>query len=367
MSLKQASSSRYPHPHRMPAMTHWREEADEEDPFEDVTAHLWVERTVPQAVSDVEPPRPAVTNAAWVDWVEQRMREARAAADEAAVAEAAVAEAAVPEVDADPVVPELRDLRPPWAPPVAAPAQVLAWQRERESIERTAVRRHRIAMTGFISVAVALVAVLAAGTWWWVGQPDGEPPEQARSVAGGSRSTSGVPAPPVALPVDGEHTVIRIHDSGDLEVEQWIRPPRGITHLAMAAPDGVEVRDLSVARGSRQVDVPTSLLVPTDVSFLPGTTLYLHYWLSGALERSGTRALARVTSVTLMDDAPVGSHTIDFVGATVLSLACSATSGSDVPVPCGSEAGAKGWQVVSPAELGADVQVMAQIDIHPTG
>ncbi len=353
MSLKQAPSSRYPHPHRMPTRTHWREEADEEEPFEDMSAHLWVERTVPQAVRDVKPPRPEVTNAAWVDWVEQRMREARVAADKAEV----------PEVDAEPVVPELPELRAPWAPPVAAPAQVLAWQREREAVERAAVRRHRMVMTGLVAVAVALVAVLAAGTWWWVGQPDGEPPEQARSVAG----ASGVPAPPVALPADGEHTLIRIHDSGDLEVEQWVRPPQGITHLAMAAPDGVQVSDLSVARGSHQVDVPSALLAPTEVSFSPGTTLYLHYWLSGALERTGTRALARVTSVTLMDDAPVGSHTIDFVGATVLSLACTPTSGGGIPVPCGAEAGAMGWRVVAPAELGADVQVMAQIDIHPTG
>ena len=70
---------------------------------------------------------------------------------------------------------------------------MVAWQRERESAERAAVRRHRIVMTGLVTVAVALVAVLAAGTWWWVGQPDGEPPDQAQSVAGGSRSTSGRP------------------------------------------------------------------------------------------------------------------------------------------------------------------------------
>ena len=141
MSLKQAPSSRYPHPHRMPTRTHWREEADEEEPFEDMSAHLWVERTVPQAVRDVKPPRPEVTNAAWVDWVEQRMREARVAADKAEV----------PEVDAEPVVPELPELRAPWAPPVAAPAQVLAWQREREAVERAAVRRHRMVMTGLVS------------------------------------------------------------------------------------------------------------------------------------------------------------------------------------------------------------------------
>ncbi len=222
-------------------------------------------------------------------------------------------------------------------------------------------------MSGLVTVVVALVAVLAAGTWWWVRQPDGEPPDQAQSVASGSRSVSGVPAPPVALPADAEHTLIRVHDSGDLEVEQWVHPRQGISHLALAAPDGVQVSDLSVARGSRLVEVPSTLLVPTDVSFLPGTTLYLHYWLSGALERNGTRALARATSVTLMDDVPVGSQTIDFVGATVLSLACTDTTGGDIPVPCGAEAGAKGWQVISPVELGADVQVMAQIDIHPTG
>jgi hypothetical protein len=202
------------------------------------------------------------------------------------------------------------------------PTKVRRPQPERESLERLAARRHRRVIAGFLAVAVALVAVLTAGTWWWVGRLDGGSSAQLRSVANESRT----PAAPVPLPADGEHTVVRVHDSGDLEVEQWVRRPTGITHLALAMPEGVQVTDLSMSRGSRQVGVPSDLAKPTEVSLLPGTTLYLHYWLSGALERSGSRALARATSLNLIDDAPAGVQTIDFVGATVLSLACMPTS-----------------------------------------
>ena len=56
------------------------------------------------------------------------------------------------------------------------------------------------------------------------------------------------------------------------------------------------------------------------------------------------------------------SQTVDFVGATVLSLACTPLVGDALPVPCGADAGVKGWRVVRPAGLG-DVQVMAQLDL----
>ncbi len=53
-----------------------------------------------------------------------------------------------------------------------------------------------------------------------------------------------------------------------------------------------------------------------------GARLYLHYRLSGALELSDDdRALARATSVTFGEEP--ASQTVDFVGATVLSLACT--------------------------------------------
>ena len=139
--------------------------------------------------------------------------------------------------------------------------------------------------------------------------------DQARTVAAGS--TTGPPPSPVRLSADGAHTLVRVLASGDLAVEQWVR--------------------------SR------------------GETSYRHHRVSGALELSDdNRALARATSVTFGEEP--ASQTIDFVGATVLSLACTPLVGDALPVPCGADAGVKGWRVVRPAGLG-DVQVMAQLDL----
>ena len=129
----------------------------------------------------------------------------------------------------------------------------------------------------------------------------------------------------------------------------------------LAPPDGISVDDLSVVAGSQSVEAPTSLAAPTEITFPAGETLYLHYRLSGALELSDDdRALARATSVTFGEEP--ASQTVDFVGATVLSLACTPLVGDALPVPCGADAGVKGWRVVRPAGLG-DVQVMAQLDL----
>jgi hypothetical protein len=173
------------------------------------------------------------------------------------------------------------------------------------------VRRRR-PVAGLVAAAVALVAALAGG-WWWLGQPDADPDDQARTVAAGS--TAGPPPSPVRLSPGGAHTVVRVLPSGDLAVRQWVR--------------------------SR------------------GETSYRHHRVSGALELSDdNRALARLPQVV----SGKGPQTIDFVGATVLSLACTPLDGDALPVPCGADAGVKGWRVVRPAGLG-DVLVMAQLDL----
>ena len=129
----------------------------------------------------------------------------------------------------------------------------------------------------------------------------------------------------------------------------------------LAPPDGIRVDDLSVVAGlpaGRGADLARGA---TEITFPAGATLYLRYRLSGALELSDDdRALARATSVTFGEEP--ASQTVDFVGATVLSLACTPLVGDALPVPCGADAGRKGWRVVRPAGLG-DVQVMAQLDL----
>ena len=164
-----------------------------------------------------------------------------------------------------------------------------------------------------IGPVVALVLLLAAATWWWLGQPAERPDGQARSVA--VLSTTGPPPSPVRLSAGEGHTVVRVLASGDVTVQQWVR--------------------------SR------------------GETRYREARLSGALELSGdNRALARLPQIV----SGRGTQTVDFVGATVLSLACTPLIGDALPVPCGADAGVKGWRVVRPAGLG-DVEVMAQLDL----
>jgi hypothetical protein len=322
MTTRSGTSSRQVHPRRMPTMTHWRTVAP---PAAD-DSPTWVEHRIPQSVRAPSGDRPDVTTRAWVRWAEARMRQERALQAEEPVAGAGQ-------------VPDDREASGSPATPVA-PA------------EAAAARRTPLLM----GVAAALVLVLAAGVWWWGGRSDTDPTDRARAV-----SAAAAPRSPVALPADGEHVLIRVLESGDLGVEQWVRHTDARGTLMIAPPAGISVHDLSVVAGSRPVDAPTSLDGATEISFPARSTLYLSYRLSGALELSDdNRALARVISVALGDQP--GQQTVDFVGATVLSLACAPTSGDATPVPCGADAGSKGWRVVPPAGVG-DVQVMAQLDL----
>ena len=151
------------------------------------------------------------------------------------------------------------------------------------------------------------------GAWWWQHRGEPDPAAQAKRVDAPSRTQ--VPSAPVSLPAGGRHTQVVVTATGDLEVQVWQRS-----------------RDGSVA--------------------------YVRYRLAGALERAGTRALARLP-------APGGrstpTATIAFTGATVLSLACVPTTGGEVPVPCGTDAGAGSWQLVGPERPGSEVLV--QLDL----
>jgi hypothetical protein len=283
-----------------------------------------VEHKIPQAVRAPSGDRPDVTTRAWIHQVEAQMLQERAQAADRAADE------------------------PLWVSDDREPADARA--------EPVNTGRMPI-LVGTIAVAAALALVLAAVVWWWGGQPDPDPTDRARSVS----AEVAAPHSPVALPADGEHLLIRLLGDGDLAVEHWVRRADGMGSLMLAPPDGIRVGDLSVIAGSRQVEAPTSLASPTEVTFRAGATLYLHYRLSGALELSDDdRALVRATSLTFGEEP--ASQTVDFVGATVLSLACTPLVGDAQPVPCGADAGVKGWRVVRPAGLG-NFQVMAQLDL----
>ncbi len=322
MTTRQGSSSRQVHPRRMPTRTHWRTA----EPADGDASPTWVEHRIPQSVRSPSGDRPDVTTRAWIRWAEARMRQERALGVDEPVAG--------PER-----VPDDRESSVSLVEPVGP-------------VEPAEARRTPI----LVGVAAVLVLVLAAGVWWWGSRPDPDPTDRARAV-----SAAAAPPSPVALAADGEHSLITVLDSGDLGVEQWVRHSDGRGTLMLAPPDGIRVHDLSVLAGTRPVEAPTSLDGATQISFPAESTLYLSYRLSGALELSDdNRALARVISVALGDQP--GVQTVDFVGATVLSLACAPTAGDATSVPCGADAGAKGWRVVPPAGVG-DVQVMAQLDL----
>ncbi len=163
------------------------------------------------------------------------------------------------------------------------------------------------------------------GAWWWNQRGEPEPATTVRRVEASSRTQ--VPPAPVSLPAGGRHTQVQVLATGDLEVQVWQRSRVGLTSLGLTPPEGGRVSGLVVVDGKSRD--------------------YVRYRLAGALERSGTRALARLPSCGGRRSAE--RETIAFTGATVLALACVPTTGGDVPVPCGTDAGAQGWQVVGAA------------------
>ncbi len=147
-------------------------------------------------------------------------------------------------------------------------------------------------------------------------EPD--PATKVRRVDAPSRTQ--VPSAPVSLPAGGRHTQVVVTAAGDLEVQVWQRSRDGLTSLGLTPPEGGRVSGLVVVDGKNRD--------------------YVRYRLAGGLERTGTRALARLPSLTA-GGAPT-AETIAFTGATVLSLACVSPTSGDVPVPCGTDAGAGG-------------------------
>jgi len=396
----------------MPPQTHWRSEVLEEEaaPLDETES----EESGPPPLE----PAPDVTAPEWVDWVEQSVRRARE--HEPPARRTWPATDPLAHEQAPQLIPGLglpRGARAYVVRAAPAPASPL-----HDEVEGT--RDHRSLVVAALAVAVVLVLALTAGTWWWVGRdgdggpgavgssagpshgasarpshgasarpshgastgasagpsagasagPSAEPSAGASAGPSAGAAASSVPPSPVTLVPGAEHTQVRILDSGDLAVEQWIHGSSELTGLDVSPPtmpagtESVVVSGLHVVAGAQ--DVPTSgqLDGPVHLTFTATPWVYLRYRLTGALERSGPggRALARATSVTVGYDRGADPATIAFRGATLLALACTPVSGDGVPVPCGAEDPPRGWKVVPPAGAGA-VQVMAQLDLEQTG
>ncbi len=363
-------SSRQPYPLRMPPRTYWRPP----EPAEEVIGYAMAAGADLDADPEALDEKPEVTSPEWVAWVEQELVQSRAEA----------AAATAPESGAD------RRRLNPRVPPAPSKKQVASlaartgaggrvrrsgWQRMRELEAELAVRRRRTARTRRL-VAVAAVVVLAvgAGAWWWSRGGDGTDDTDAERATTAAATVVEAPAPPVELRPGTEHTEVRVLDSGELAVEQWIRGSGPLSGLDLTppaletTPGDVRVTRLHVVAGAKRVRTPDSLTEPTRLTFDPAPQVYLRYRIAGALERSGSdgRALAWVTSLNVGYDGARGIDTIAFRNATLLSLACMPLRGDGAPVPCGAEAGANGWRVVPPPAVG-DVQVMAQLDLRVAG
>ena len=267
----------------------------------------WVEHRVAQARRPIE--KPDVTTADWVAWFERSML------DEPRP------EATTPAPVTAPVT------APAVVPTPAAPAPAEA------AVERVGLPR---LLAPDLLVIAVLAALLVLGGWWWNQRGDSDPAAQVRRVDAPSRSR--VPSAPVSLPAGGRHTQVVVTAAGDLQVQVWQRSRDGLTSLGLTPPKGGRVSGLVVVDGKSRD--------------------YVRYRLAGGLERTGTRALARLPSLAA-GGAPT-AETVAFTGATVLSLACVPTAGGDVPVPCGTYAGAGSWQVVG---AGPGSEVLVQLDL----
>jgi hypothetical protein len=262
----------------------------------------WVEHRVAQARRPLE--KPDVTTPDWVAWFERSMLEEPR-----------------PKVARDVTAARVDVRRLPGPAPVGTAAEPVYV---------------RPLLAPDLLVMAALVVLLVLAGWWWNHRGEPDPAAPVRRVDAPSRAH--VPSAPVPLPAGARHTQVLVTATGDLEVEVWQRSGGGLTSLGLTPPEGGRVSGLVVVDGKRRD--------------------YVRYRLAGALERAGTRALARLPSLAAGGAPTV--ETIAFSDATVLSLACASSTGGGVPVPCGTDAGAEGWKVVG---AGPGAEVLVQLDL----
>ena len=140
--------------------------------------------------------------------------------------------------------------------------------------------------------------------------------------------------PPVDPPDGGSYLEVTILESGDLDVDQWVRSSAPLTSLRLSVPadplvgDEVVASDLRVSADGAEADVPTSPgTAPVVIPLADVHQVRLTYRLSGAVLRSPSRAdraLARAVALDLeLNGEPRREPaTISFRGATALTVIC---------------------------------------------
>ena len=247
-------------------------------------------------------------------------------------------------------------------------------------------RRTRLPVLVF--TAVVLVATLVAYLGWrLVGEDRQEAapisltstrsptpaPTPTPSVILSATASPSVDLPPVEAPDGGSYLEVTVLDSGDLEVDQWVRSSAPLTALRLSVPadplvsDGVVASDLRASADGKQADVPTTLESAPAVITLAGVhQVHLTYRLAGALLRSSSRddrALARTVALDLdLNGEPRREPTtFSFRGATALTVVCDG-SANGAPVRCGRRDNTGDWQVRAAAR-GAKDRVMALLEL----
>ena len=127
--------------------------------------------------------------------------------------------------------------------------------------------------------------------------------EPVRDRAAGRRAAAGRPARRLV------YLEVTVLESGDLEVDQWVRSSTPLSALRLSVPadallgDAIVASDLLVTADGAEADVPTSLgTSPADITLPDVHQVHLTYRLSGAVLRSPSRAdraLARTVALDL--------------------------------------------------------------------
>ena len=140
-----------------------------------------------------------------------------------------------------------------------------------------------------------------------------------------------VDVPPVDPPDGGSYLEVTVLDSGDLDVDQWVRSSTPLTALRLSVPadplvdDRVVASNLRASADGTEADVPTSLgSAPAVITLADVHRVHLTYRLAGAVLRSPSRAdraLARTVALDLdLNGEPRREPaTISFRRATALT------------------------------------------------
>ena len=249
-------------------------------------------------------------------------------------------------------------------------------------------RRTRLPVLVF--TAVVLVATLVAYLGWRLVGEDGQdaaltPPTSTSSPTATptpsptpSASLSATARPSVDVPLveppdGGSYLEVTVLDSGDLDVDQWVRSSTPLTALRLSVPadplagDGFVASNLRASADGKEADVPTSLGgAPVVIALADVHQVHLTYRLAGVLLRSTSRddrALARTVALDLdlNGERRREPTTISFRGATALSVICDGSAGG-AQVRCGRRDDAGTWQVRA-AGPGAEERVMALLEL----